>query len=93
MGCYNETIKNGHTGYLIPTGPKSKKEWVRILCKIVKDHKHRIKMGQNLHEVTEEYFDLNKVAGKRIELYKECFKLRGYDELYKKLENYEQAVN
>jgi len=79
VGCYSETIKNGHTGYLIPTGPKSKKEWVRILCKIVKDHKHRIKMGQNLHEVTEEYFDLNKVAVHRLGLYQECFSMYSKD--------------
>ena len=50
-------------------------------------------MGTNLNKLSDLYFDLNKVAVKRLELYRECFKLRGYDELYKKLENYEQTIS
>ena len=32
-------------------------------------------MGNNLYEVTEEYFDINKVVKHRLTLYAECFKL------------------
>ena len=73
VGCYADTIKNGVTGYLIsPSAPKS--EWVRILTKVVKDRKHRIEMGENLHKITEQLFDLNKVARGRLDLIKEVFK-------------------
>ena len=72
VGCYSETIVNGETGYLIdPDAPKS--EWVRILTKVAKNRKLRERMGQNLHELTEEYFDLNKVVKHRLDLYEECF--------------------
>jgi len=72
VGCYDETIINGETGYLLdPEAPKS--EWVRILTKVIKNHKLRKKMGENLHKTTEEYFDLNKVVGNRLDLYGECF--------------------
>ena len=72
VGCYDETIINGETGYLLdPEAPKS--EWVRILTKVIKNHKLRNKMGENLHKTTEEYFDLNKVVGNRLDLYGECF--------------------
>ena len=68
VGCYDETIVNGHTGYLIdPSNPKS--EWVRILTKVIKDKKGRDEMGRNLKEITDEYFDINKVVKFRMELY------------------------
>ena len=92
VGCYSETIQNGNTGYLIePNAPKA--EWVKVLTRVIKDKAHRDKMGTNLNKLSDLYFDLNKVAVKRLELYRECFKLRGYDELYKKLENYEQTIS
>ena len=74
VGCYNETIVNGETGYLIPPGaPKS--EWVKVLTKCLKDPKHVREMGENLHKITEEYFDLNKVVKHRLELYEEAIGL------------------
>ena len=67
-GCYDETIINGQTGYLIDkSNPKS--EWVRILTKLSKDKKAVKEMGQNLKKVTDEYFDINKVVKNRMELY------------------------
>ena len=30
---------------------------------------------ENLHQVTEQYFDINKVVKHRLELYEQCFKL------------------
>lgn len=74
VGCYDETIVNGETGYLIdPDAPRS--EWVRILTKCIKNPKHVEVMGRNLRQVTDEYFDINKVVKHRMELYQECFRL------------------
>ena len=85
VGCYDETIVNGKTGYLIAhDAPKA--EWVKILTKVIKDKKHRDNLGNNLHKVTQEYFDMNKVVDHRIELYRESFILRGREDLAKKLE-------
>ena len=46
-------------------------------------------MGDNLHEITEEYFDLNKVVTQRMQLYKESFELAGRKDLMEKLEEVE----
>ena len=74
VGCYDETIINGKTGFLIdPDAPKT--EWVRLLTKCIKNPKLVKEMGNNLYEVTEEYFDINKVVKHRLTLYEECFKL------------------
>ena len=78
VGCYNETIINGKTGYLIdPDAPKT--EWVRLLAKLAKDHKLRKEMGENLHAITEEMFDINKVIHHRLEIYEQSFKALGWD--------------
>jgi len=69
-GSYSDTIINGVTGYLIdPSNPRS--EWVRILTRLAKDKKHRQEMGENLKKITDEQFDLNKVVGQRLDIYKE----------------------
>tara|TARA_R110000824_G_scaffold31410_4_gene102299 strand:- start:297 stop:1523 length:1227 start_codon:yes stop_codon:yes gene_type:complete len=74
VGCYNETIVNGKTGYLIsPSAPKS--EWVKVLSKCLKNPAHVKEMGENLHKITEEYFDLNKVVKHRLELYEQAIGL------------------
>jgi len=70
VGCYDEWIVNGVTGFLIDP-EKGRSEWVRILSRCAKDPKMVAEMGNNLHELTEENFDLNKVVGKRLELYRE----------------------
>jgi len=70
VGCYDETIINGETGYLIhPDNPKG--EWVRRLTKIIQDPKHRKEMGQNLKTIVDQHFDINKNVIGRIELYHE----------------------
>ena len=87
VGCYDETIFNGKTGYLIePDAPKS--VWVKILTKVIQDRKFRMKMGENLHEVTEQYFDLNKVAKDRVKLYKDAFEMAGRKDLAEKLKDF-----
>ena len=71
VGCYDETIENGKTGYLIPhDAPRS--EWTKILSKLVNNPKHVREMGENLHAVTEEYFDLNKTGHLRLDLYQQA---------------------
>jgi glycosyltransferase involved in cell wall biosynthesis len=78
VGCYSDVIKNGETGYLLdPDAPKS--EWAKVLSKVVKDHKHRLEMGERLHKITEEMFDINKVVKARLEIYDQCFKHMGYN--------------
>ena len=68
VGCYDETIINGETGYLIdPDAPRS--EWTTILSKLCKDKKHRIEMGKNLHDRTKDLFDGRKQARLRYDLY------------------------
>jgi glycosyltransferase involved in cell wall biosynthesis len=74
VGCYDETIVNGKTGYLLPANaPKS--EWVKVLTKCIKNPDHVREMGENLHKVTEQYFDMNKVAVHRMELYEQSLGL------------------
>ena len=74
-GCYDETIINGQTGYLIPKdNPKS--EWVRTLTKVIKDRKHREEMGENLRKITDEHFNINKNVKGRIELYREIMQAK-----------------
>jgi len=78
VGCYSDTIVNGKTGYLIdPDAPKT--EWIRILSKVATDHKLRREMGENLHSITEQLFDINKVAKYRLDVYEQCFKAFGFD--------------
>jgi glycosyltransferase involved in cell wall biosynthesis len=68
VGCYDQTIENGKTGYLIdPDAPKT--EWVRILSKLVKDKNHRIELGENLHSITEKLFNARTRANDRYDLY------------------------
>jgi len=74
VGCYDETIINGETGYLIdPANTRS--DWIRILTKMAKDKKGREEMGCNLKVVTDEYFNLNKVVKFRLDLYKQVLDL------------------
>lgn len=68
VGCYDEWIVNGKTGFLIPPdAPKT--EWVRILTLVAKNRELREGMGEELHKITEANFDLNKNVGFRLDLY------------------------
>tara|TARA_Y100000034_G_C6810631_1_gene364257 strand:- start:391 stop:975 length:585 start_codon:yes stop_codon:yes gene_type:complete len=73
VGCYGETIENWETGVLIPP-EEPKSEWVKVLSRLIRDNKLRKRMGENLYDLTEEYFNLNKVVHHRVDLYDECFK-------------------
>ena len=74
VGCYDETIIDGKTGYLLPP-EATKSDWVKVLTKCIKNPEHVKEMGENLHKVTEEYFDLNKVSKHRLELYEQAMGL------------------
>jgi glycosyltransferase involved in cell wall biosynthesis len=78
VGCYNETIENWKTGVLIDPGA-SKSTWVKVLTRLIKDEQLRKTMGENLHQITEKYFDINKVVGERLEAYEKAFKMLGID--------------
>lgn len=76
VGCYDELIVNGQTGYLIsPNNPNS--EWVKALSKCIKNPKHVYEMGQNLKRVCDELYDINKVVGGRLQLYKQILAIKG----------------
>jgi glycosyltransferase involved in cell wall biosynthesis len=69
-GAYDEWIVDGETGFLIdPDKPIT--EWVRVLSQCAKNPGLVKRMGQNLHKLTEENFDMNKVVGARLDLYEE----------------------
>ena len=70
VGCYDEWIIDGETGFLIDPD-KGITEWVKVLSRIAKDRKLRERMGKNLKAVTDANFDLNKNVGDRLKLYKE----------------------
>ncbi len=78
VGCYDEWIKDGETGFLIDPkeGPS---EWVRIPTFCAKRPDMVQRMGENLHQLTEENFDMNKRAGDRITLYEEVMKRESKD--------------
>jgi glycosyltransferase involved in cell wall biosynthesis len=75
VGCYDETIINGETGYLIHED-NPRKAWTQYLVKCIKDPKHVREMGQNLKAVVDEHFDINKNVVGRIQLYKDILKLK-----------------
>jgi len=73
-GAYDEWITDGETGFLIdPEKPIT--EWVRVLTNCAKNPGLVKRMGQNLHKLTEENFDMNKVVGARLGLYEECMRV------------------
>jgi len=76
VGCYSDTIINGQTGYLIsPDAPP--KEWCKVLTHLVKNPKKVREMGENLHSITEELFDLSKVAYHRLDILKFAMDKKG----------------
>jgi len=75
VGCYDELIVNGKTGYLIdPSNPK--KDWIRILTKCIQNPKHVEEMGKALKTVCDELFDINKVVGGRLALYRQLMDMK-----------------
>lgn len=80
VGCYDETIKNGHTGYLVDNGPRNKNNWVKYLTKLIKEHSHRERLGYNLKEITDEYFDINNVVHYRLDLLEYLFNEMGVED-------------
>ena len=75
VGCYDEWIKDGETGFLIDP-KKGISEWVRILSLCAKKPDMVKRMGENLHQLTEENFNMNKMVEKRIHIYEELTNLK-----------------
>ena len=72
VGCYDEWIVNGETGFLIdPDAPK--KVWAETLVKLAKNKEMRERMGYNLHLQTEQYFDINKMVHERLNVYQQFY--------------------
>lgn len=67
VGCYSDTIVNGETGYLIPPDAPAK-EWVRVLTHLIKNPQKVKRMGEALHNITEQLFDLDKAAYHRLDI-------------------------
>ena len=78
VGCYNETIIDGVTGFLIPPDG-GKHLWVKRLSYLVNNPKKIKEMGENLHQITEEHFNINKVVSHRLNLYDMCFQRLSYN--------------
>lgn len=77
VGCYDQDIENGKTGYLIdPDAPKT--EWIRILSRLCKDRKHRIELGKNLYDKVIDKYDARKNSIIRLELYFKAFQDLNY---------------
>ena len=75
VGCYDELIVNGQTGYLIdPSNPKN--EWVRVLDKCIRNPKHVEEMGRALKVICDELYDINKVVGGRLALYRQLMDMK-----------------
>jgi len=78
VGCYDEWIVDGETGFLIdPDKPLT--EWVRILTQCAKNPGLVARMGENLHQLTEPNFDMNRVAIQRLNLYEELMSVKVQD--------------
>lgn len=75
VGCYSEIIENGKTGFLIGKENRTT-EWVKRLAYLHKNPEKRIEMGQNLKKVVDQYFDINKHVGERLELYTNVIKMK-----------------
>ena len=73
VGCYDEWIVDGETGFLLDP-EKGVTEWTRVLSKVAKDPGLVKRMGENLHSITEENFNMNKMVGQRLDIYKTLMK-------------------
>tara|TARA_R110000765_G_scaffold422145_1_gene528977 strand:- start:37 stop:1338 length:1302 start_codon:yes stop_codon:yes gene_type:complete len=92
VGCYDEVIKNGETGYLIPNGPDSAKIWVKTLIKVIKDRKLRLRMGKNLRKAVEDTYDINNHVSGRLEVYTGILEERDRQVVEKELREKESST-
>ena len=73
VGCYNEWIENGKTGFLIePEAPVA--EWTRVLTRLAKNPGLVKDMGLALKEITDREFDLNNNVDQRLAIYEEMIR-------------------
>jgi len=79
VGCYDEWIINGKTGYLIEPGKSHISEWTKVLSHLAKNPDLVKEMGENLYNLTESAFDMNKVVKGRLDLYEELMSVKVQD--------------
>ncbi len=65
VGCYDEWIRDYETGILIPHDAPIT-VWVKVLSDLAKNPHKVKKMGDNLKLITDEMFDINKQAFRRL---------------------------
>ena len=88
VGCYSENIINGETGFLIPPD-NPREEWVKKLSLLHKDKKLRKEMGENLRQIVNEKFDVNKHVAERYHLYRQLMSYK--DQAMKQRKKDEQS--
>lgn len=69
VGCLREMIIDGTNGYLVP--PRKPKELAEAVSKLLRSEELAQKMGQEGRKRTEELFSIERMVGKREELFEE----------------------
>lgn len=69
VGCLREMIIDGTNGYLVP--PRKPKELAEAVSKLLRTEELAQKMGQAGRKRTEELFSIERMVGKREELFEE----------------------
>ena len=68
VGCYDEVIKNGESGYLIDSN-KGATGFINPLVGLIKSKKQLKRMGQNLHDRVSDLYNINNHISGRLDLY------------------------
>jgi len=72
VGCLREMVIEGSSGYLVPV--RKPKELAEAVSKLLKNPELAQKMGQEGRKRTEELFSIERMVGKREELFEEILK-------------------
>jgi len=72
VGCLREMVIEGSSGYLVPV--RKPRELAEAVSKLLKNPELAQKMGQEGRKRTEELFSIERMVGKREELFEEILK-------------------
>ena len=75
VGCLREMVIEGTNGYLLP--PRKSKELAQAISKLLKSPELAQKMGREGRRRVEELFSIERMVGKREELFEEILKAKG----------------
>lgn len=75
IGHFADTVEHGKTGFKADTVG----EWIEHLSALIEDKKLRQEMGKNAFESVKNSFEVNKTAGKYLEILKNFVKEGKYD--------------